>query len=292
MSINSNVWTKTGNLSGTIDGNTIPAKQSGVGFPSGAIGNVANGGALWTLPNNVTEAVATLQTSKWLDLQSEPVAVLEIIQTALYMGSLSVEQTNDGTNIYTVYQDNNPTIGQTLTVDLLLNPTYRFVRVKATPTVSNVGTLAFQVKTGGQDAQNLIQGGSLFGVMNTSPGGFTLLSLMARTTTINTTYDFKIPAGCVGFDVWVHQTALTGTSATYTIQRKDPVSGTYSSVAAYGSLATAAIAAAGEGNLAVGAGITATANVSISANPGTHWGLVTTGTNTSVTSSVSIQYTM
>ena len=295
MSINTAVWTNAGNLSGTIDSNTVAKIQGAIGFPGsasafGGLGVIP--GSLYTLSGKTTEAVATLQTSTWFDLHSMPGAIMEVLEgatTALYMGSLSVEMTNDGTNIYTVYQDNNPTIGQTLNTPILLPQGFRFVRAKATPTVSNVGSLEFQIRVLGQDAQNLFNA-QLPGVMHLGPQ--TIFPLLARTTNINTTVDFKVPAGALGFDVWVHQTALTGTSATYTIARKDPVSGVYGTVATYSTLASAAISSTGDANLAVAAGITATANVSISASPGTHWGLQTTGTNTSVTQSTSVSFTM
>ena len=287
MSINASAWSAQGNLSGTIDGNTVAKIQGAIGYPGSVAGAGVLPGALYTLAANVTEAVATLQTSTWFDLHSQPGSIMEIIQTT-YLGSLSVEMTNDGTNILTMYVDNNPTIAQTLNTPILLNPAYRFVRVKGTPTVSNAGTLAFQLRVFGQDATNIDIGGQMPGVLYT--GTVIIYPLLARTTNINTTVDFKVPAGCTGFDVWIHQTALTGTSATYTINRKDPVSGTYGSVATYSTLASAAISSTGEANLAVGPGITATANVSISANVGTHWGLQTTGTNTSVTQSSSVQF--
>lgn len=284
MSINAATWSNLGNLSGTLDGNTIQKVQGAIG---NGTANNAVPASLFVLSASCTEAIATLQTSTWFDLHSMPGAVLEVIQTG-YLGSLSIEVTNDGTNIYTIYNDNNPSTAQTLNTPLNIPSLFRFFRCKATPTVSNTGTLAFQARTYGQDSLQFDFGGIYPGVLYMGPQ--TILVSAARTT--NSTYDFKVPIGAVGFDVWVNQTALTGTSATWQIQRKDPTSGNYSSVASYGTLSSAAITSTGTANLAVAPGITATSNVSISASPGTHWGLTTTGTFTTMTASATVQFTI
>lgn len=93
--------------------------------------------------------------------------------------------------------------------------------------------------------------------------------------------------GYTGLTIDIDITAFTGTSITFTVQAKDPVAGTYSTL-----LASAALAAPGHTVLIVDPRVPAVANASAQRPLPKQWRIVPSGTITSVTYSVGATYSL
>lgn len=114
----------------------------------------------------------------------------------------------------------------------------------------------------------------------------TLLASAARTAS-NDTADQRTPGDARGFAVTINVTAASATpSVVFTIQRKDPVSGAYSTV-----LASAAITGVGTTVLRVYPGLTAAANLTANDLAPDTWRVsIAHADGDSITYSVGVEY--
>lgn len=179
----------------------------------------------------VNEAVTNTQTGGWIDLQGASAFNCEILQGQSspvtagtgYMGSYQIQVSNDQSSVYTVWQDNNPTIIQNYSYCYTNHGGWRYVRAVCNPVTGNTGILTIKIKTYGNDNAKQTD---VTGVADLGPS--VIFNQVAANFTAAVTFtDFKVPAGYTGIEFYINCTALTGTSFTPTFYRKDPVSGLY-----------------------------------------------------------------
>lgn len=191
----------------------------------------------------VTETDGVLQNGGWVDLAgcSGFLAEMQLSTagavTTGYMGTYGFQVSNDQSNIYNIYQDNNPTIvqggyvsqvGRTgLQFGYLNDQGWRYVRPFAKNTASNTGWFLPQIRTFGVDVPRPLPNA---GLLTDIPAPVVALTAGVFTAAITNQIDFKTPSGWAGVEFRINCTALTGTSFTPTFYKKDPVSGLYTSI--------------------------------------------------------------
>lgn len=206
-------------------GNPVVATVVGVGIgPQSAVPS-----KLFTY-GQTTEVDGVLQNGGWIDLAGTVGFIAEMIQGGTagngYMGTYGLQVSNDQTNIYTLWGDNNPTIVQNYKYALINKAGWRYVRPYTKNLAGNTGYFTAQISTYGQERvmDALWEGvqSAIDPVVSLTAGQFTAARPNQQ--------DFQIPYGCAGVEFNINCTALTGTSFTPTFYKKDPTSGLYVSI--------------------------------------------------------------
>jgi hypothetical protein len=170
----------------------------------------------------VSGTATTTQTSGWLLLNGQQAVQVEFV-TSSFLGSYSIQVSNDQTHTHTVVRDNcvsGQAGAQTLYWSYIINGGWKYVRAVAAPNGSNTGTLNIYARTFAEDAtRNLKEG-----VSNRSSSE--LVANANYATPGSGTVEYKVPAGAKGVMFTQDLTALSASATLIgTYYSKDPVSG-------------------------------------------------------------------
>lgn len=183
---------------------------------------------LYTLAVSSSTATPT-QVSGWLPLNGQAGAIVGIV-TNNYVGSYTIDVSNDQSTIYSVVRDNTVaaasggTGGETLNWEYSLAAGWKYVRATANPTS---GYLAINARVFGDDINRTLKDGVPY------RGQLRLFQSANYGLTPTSYQDFKMPAGAKGLEVIEDVTTLTnGATVVGTLYSKDPISGKLVSVIA------------------------------------------------------------